>query len=63
MKKKLIRWIPILFSLLLLVGGVSLRIADPALIQTLRLGVYDSFQRLKLRAYEDASVRIIDLDD
>lgn len=43
MKKKLIRWIPILFSLLLLAGGVTLRIADPALIQTLRLGVYDSF--------------------
>jgi adenylate cyclase len=63
MKKKLIRWIPILFSLLLLAGGVTLRIADPALIQTLRLGVYDSFQRLKPRVYEPAPVRIIDLDD
>ena len=57
------RWIPILFSLLLLAGGVTLRIADPALIQTLRLGVYDSFQRLKPRVYEPAPVRIIDLDD
>ena len=63
MKKKLTRWIPIFFSLSLLALGVSLRITDPAIVQTLRLGVYDSFQRIKPREYKPAPVRIIDLDD
>ncbi|MCH7585014.1 MAG: CHASE2 domain-containing protein [Acidobacteria bacterium] len=61
--KRLKSLLPILFSLALLAGGVSLRIADPALVQTLRLGVYDSFQRIKPRVYEPTPVRIIDLDD
>ena len=57
------RLIPILISLTVLVVGVGLRIADPKIVQTLRIAVFDSFQRIKPRAYQDAPVRIVDLDD
>ena len=57
------RLIPILISLTVLVVGVGLRIADPEIVQTLRIAVFDSFQRIKPRAYQDAPVRIVDLDD
>ena len=63
MTKRLLTWLPVLFSLSLLALGVSVRVNDPALIRTLRLGVYDSFQRIKPREYQPVPVRIIDLDD
>ncbi len=57
------RWIPTLISLALLAAGTGLRIADPGVVQGLRLLVFDSFQRLQPRAYQPAPVRIVDLDD
>ena len=61
--KRPTRWIPILISLALLAVGVSLRIADPDIVQGLRLTVFDSFQRIQPRTYQDAPVRIVDLDN
>ena len=61
--KRPTRWIPILISLTLLAIGVSLRIADPDIVQGLRLTVFDTFQRIQPRTYQDAPVRIVDLDD
>ncbi|MFP6740907.1 MAG: hypothetical protein VCD33_04640 [Alphaproteobacteria bacterium] len=57
------RWIPILISLTLLGIGITLRIADPEIVQDLRLAVFDEYQRQQPREYLDAPVRIIDLDD
>ena len=57
------RWIPVLISLALLAGGTGLRITDPDIVRGLRLLVFDSFQRIKPRTYQEAPVRIVDLDD
>lgn len=57
------RWIPILISLTLLGIGITLRIADPEIVQELRLAVFDEYQRQQPREYLNAPVRIVDLDD
>lgn len=38
-------------------------ILEPLSLQTLRNGVFDQYQRWHPRAYQDAGIRIIDLDD
>ncbi len=48
-------------SLLAMVAG--LRAMDPPLLQSARLGVFDSFQRLSPRPYKQVPVRIVDIDD
>ena len=62
-RKRWKRWIPVLISLALLAGGTGLPITDPDIVHGLRLLVFDSFQRIKPRAYREAPVRIVDLDD
>jgi adenylate cyclase len=58
------RWLRIVVPLAMLVGGVALRVADPAgVVEELRLKVFDTFQRIKPRAYQNAPVRIVDIDD
>lgn len=49
-------------ALFLLVAAV-IRVADPETIKQARHWVFDSYNRLKPRVYEDAPVRILDIDD
>lgn len=48
---------------MILALGLAGRVLDPAPIQDLRLLVFDTFQRLAPRPYEDAPVRVVDIDD
>ena len=58
------RWFRIVVPLAVLVAGVALRAADPGgVVEELRLKVFDTFQRIKPRAYQDAGIRIVDIDD
>ncbi len=54
------RWLAPLAVLGLAIG---LRVAQPAPVQDLQLRVFDTFQRLAPRPYEEAPVRIVDIDD
>ena len=55
---------PVLVSLLVLVGALALRIADPGELARLRDFAFDSYQRLKPRAYDaELPVRIVDIDE
>ena len=54
-------WGLIPFAVLLLAGG--LRVADPPIIERLRLATFDEYLRLQPRIWEDADVRIVDIDD
>lgn len=57
------------FWFVLLIGGillaaVALRLADPFVIQALRLIAFDTYQRLSPQEYEpDVPVRIVDIDE
>ncbi|MBI3708325.1 MAG: CHASE2 domain-containing protein [Proteobacteria bacterium] len=53
----------ILAPLVIIVAAAALRIADPPLIEALRLATFDEYQRLAPRAYVDAGVRVVDIDD
>ncbi len=57
------RWRRIVFPMVVLAVGIGLRAADPGIIEALRLMVFDTFQRIEPRAYQDAPVRIVDIDD
>lgn len=52
-----------LIPLALLGAAAVLRAAEPALVEDIQLKVFDTFQRLKARSYEELPVRIVDLDD
>lgn len=52
-----------LLPLLVFVGALILRILDPSPIQALRNLVFDSFERRAPRSYQDAGVRVVDIDD
>lgn len=54
------RWLVPLAALGLAVG---LRVAAPTAVQNLQLRVFDELQRLSPRPYEEAPVRIVDIDD
>ncbi len=43
--------------------ALALRIADVAPIQDMRHALFDEYQRLAPAAYEDAAVRVVDIDD
>ena len=43
--------------------GAALLMLDPPLLQTLRLAVFDQYQRLYPRAYQPTPVRIVDIDE
>ncbi len=59
MRVSLQRGIP----LIVLVGMLAIRVADPALLVDLQLRVFDQFQRVVPRVYTSAPVRIIDIDE
>ena len=52
-----------LLPLALLALVIAIRIIDPTPIQRMRLATFDEFQRRLPRAWVDAPVRIIDIDD
>lgn len=55
---------PLLASLLVLLGALALRVADPPAVTRLRDAAFDTFQRIKPRAVpEDMPVRIVDIDE
>lgn len=47
----------------MLMAAAGLRVADPPGVQQVRHWVFDSYNRIKPRVYEDAPVRIVDIDD
>src|SRR5215469_10705256 len=53
----------LIVPLVLLLGALALRIADPSPIVALRNMVFDHFERWAPRPYRDAGVRIVDIDD
>src|SRR5687768_16254352 len=52
-----------LVPLVILILAVALRLVDPPIIERQRLAVFDEYQRLQPRVWEDAEVRIVDIDD
>jgi adenylate cyclase len=52
-----------LAPLIVLLGALQLRIADPKLVENLRHATFDEYQRLKPAPWQDAGVRIVDIDD
>jgi len=59
----MLRRLSILLPLAILVFALGLRYADPPAVERLRLAVFDEYQNLKPRAWTDADIRIIDIDD
>src|SRR5262249_2522732 len=43
--------------------ALALRVADVAPIQDMRLALFDEYQRIAPAEYEDAGVRVVDIDD
>jgi adenylate cyclase len=60
MRKQLTALLP---ALLLLGGLLALRAADLAPLQGLRAAVFDEYQRISPRVWEDAGVRVVDIDE
>ncbi|WP_428682104.1 CHASE2 domain-containing protein [Reyranella sp.] len=55
---------PVLIALLVLVGALALRIADPAALTRIRDFAFDGYQRIEPREYNpDTPVRIVDIDE
>ncbi len=52
-----------LLPALLLLAALALKLVDPPLLESLRLTVFDTYQRLSPRPYEPAPVRIVEIDD
>lgn len=53
----------IVLPAVLLLAAAAVRIADPDVLRQARYRVFDSYNRLKPRVYEEAPVRILDIDD
>lgn len=60
---KIKKRLEVVFPVVLLLAAAAVRVADPASLQQARGWVFDSYNRLSPRVYEDAAVRIIDIDD
>ena len=60
MRKRLAALLP---ALLLLGAMLALRAADPPPLQGLRAAVFDEYQRIAPRAWADAGIRIVDIDE
>ena len=50
-------------ALLLLVLAVVLKFGEPKVLQDLQLDVFDLYQRLQPRPFQEVGVRIVDIDD
>src|SRR5947207_8232999 len=59
MKRSLVWLIP----LAVLALCVSLRIAEPGALETIRLQVFDELQRTFRATWEDTAVRVVDIDE
>ena len=46
-----------------LAGAICLRYIDPGPVEAMRLATFDEYQRIKPAQWQDAGVRIVDLDD
>lgn len=57
------RWLHVIIPLALLAGALVLRAGEPGFVEDLRLLTFDTYQRIKPRAYRPMPVRIIDVDD
>lgn len=59
------RWrvLQLALPLLVLLGGMALRVADPGLLEELRLRVFDHLQLVRPRPYLEAPVVLVDIDD
>lgn len=53
----------VLFPAAILFLAVAFRIADPILLEEFRLRIFDNYQRLAPRLYQDAPVVVVDLDE
>lgn len=55
---------PVFVALLVLLGALGLRIADPAAVSRLRDFAFDNYQRIQPRTYNpETPVRIVDIDE
>jgi len=59
----MLRRLSFLLPLVILALAIGLRVADPPAVERLRAVVFDEYQHLKPRAWTDADVRVIDIDD
>jgi adenylate cyclase len=57
------RFLPLLLGLLVLVGLVLIRLADPYPVRIMRDAAFDTMQQLAPRPHRDMPVRVIDIDD
>jgi len=57
------RWLDLLIPAVLLVAALWLRYEDGALVQRLRLLVFDTYQTIEPRTVADFPVRIVDIDE
>jgi len=63
MPKVLVRYIHIVIPLFLLIAVVFVRVSTPDVIEAIQLKIFDVFQDIKPRVFEDTPVIIVDLDD
>ena len=57
------RWVDLLVPAVLLIAALWLRYEDGALVQRLRLLVFDTYQQIEPREFADYPVRIVDIDE
>ena len=58
-----LKWLHLALPAALLVAATAIRVADPPFAQQVRHWVFDSYNRLKPRVYEDVPILILDIDD
>ena len=61
--KKITDGLYLIVPLLMLVVGFIVVVRAPTLVDNLRMGVFDAYQRLQPRVYTPLPVKIIDIDD
>jgi adenylate cyclase len=56
-------WMHLIIPVLVITGLVSVRLLDFDFIERVRLSVFDSYQKLQPRKFENLPIKIIDIDD
>ncbi|MBW1782724.1 MAG: adenylate/guanylate cyclase domain-containing protein [Deltaproteobacteria bacterium] len=59
----MIRSLPFFLSLAVMIGAIVVVIVEPPFVVGLRNASFDTFQRWRTRAYQQAPVRIVDIDE
>ncbi|MDD5656537.1 MAG: adenylate/guanylate cyclase domain-containing protein [Elusimicrobia bacterium] len=62
-RRRIYRWAHLAVPAALLLGLLGLRASSWYWVEAVQAKAFDAFQRLKPRPYEEASVRVIDIDD